>query len=280
MTTDRTSYAVKTQIDAMDHECWDVGILSNKGMMNKIWTTKELIANVLWLKRQNSLSAHIYIRPDNSLPHSTILLDDLKFDDIDRLKASGYQPAVVIETSPNNHQVWIRFLNSPMSTEERTVCAKTLAKGFNGDPNSADGKHYGRLAGFTNQKPKYRVNGLQPFVKVKEALGMTCDKEFVFVEQANQIQIKQGQNITIIQCASYSLAENEYLYLINNLLKKYPEPDFSRLDFMIAERMIAKGFSVESIEDAMKKLSPNITKRKIGHLDNYVRRTIVRAASS
>ncbi|WP_373870935.1 DNA-primase RepB domain-containing protein, partial [Aeromonas caviae] len=33
--------------------------------------------------------------------------------------------------------------------------ARRLAREYDADPASADSHHYGRLAGFTNQKPKH-----------------------------------------------------------------------------------------------------------------------------
>jgi hypothetical protein len=43
---------------------------------------------------------------------------------------------------------------------------------FGGDPSSADWRHFGRLAGFTNQKPSRRLpSGLAPFVLLREAAG-------------------------------------------------------------------------------------------------------------
>src|SRR5208283_981407 len=57
---------------------------------------------------------------------------------------------------------------------KRTISRKAtrLARRFLGDPASADWRHYGRLAGFTNRKEKYRrENGLFPFVLLHEACG-------------------------------------------------------------------------------------------------------------
>jgi hypothetical protein len=56
--------------------------------------------------------------------------------------------------------------------QARTVAAKILAERFGGDPNSADWRHFGRLAGFTNPKPQYRLpNGLFPYSQLKFALS-------------------------------------------------------------------------------------------------------------
>jgi hypothetical protein len=48
-----------------------------------------------------------------------------------------------------------------------------LAEKFGGDRGAADWRHFGRLAGFTNRKSKYRdgSTGLYPFVRLVEAGG-------------------------------------------------------------------------------------------------------------
>jgi hypothetical protein len=53
-----------------------------------------------------------------------------------------------------------------------TQAAKTSAGRFGGDPSSADSRHFGRLAWFTNQKPVRRLpTGLPPFVQLRESKG-------------------------------------------------------------------------------------------------------------
>ncbi len=50
------------------------------------------------------------------------------------------------------------------------MASKLLAKRYQGDDASADWKHYGRLAGFTNIKPQYAISlGLYPYVKINGA---------------------------------------------------------------------------------------------------------------
>jgi len=99
------------------------------------------------------------------------LIDDLTVEAIDRMKAEGFEPAVVVETSPNNFQAWLnhgRVLEAAMSTR----AAKELAERFGGDPSSADWRHFGRLAGFTNPKRERQLpSGLRPFVRLRSAAG-------------------------------------------------------------------------------------------------------------
>lgn len=49
---------------------------------------------------------HIYLRPSGS--HELSLVDDLETDAITRMKAEGFEPVVVVETSPRNFQAWLK----------------------------------------------------------------------------------------------------------------------------------------------------------------------------
>jgi hypothetical protein len=109
------------------------------------------------------------------------------------MRETGFAPAVVIETSPNNFQAWLqhgRVLEKDLST----ASAKALARRFNGDQGSADWRHFGRLAGFTNRKEKHRQpDGYFPYVRLIEAPGTEYPEAKRFlrqVEEALQAAIK------------------------------------------------------------------------------------------
>ena len=88
------------------------------------------------------------------------------------MKESGFNPAVIVETSPGNFQAWLKHPER-LSKEVGTAAARTLAEKFGGDRGAADWRHFGRLAGFTNRKAKYldASTGLYPFVRLIEAGG-------------------------------------------------------------------------------------------------------------
>jgi hypothetical protein len=102
------------------------------------------------------------------------------------LKEEGFDPAIVVETSPGNFQVWLNH-GEVLSKEISTLASRLLARRFLGDPASADWRHYGRLAGFTNRKEKYRgESGLYPFVLLHEASGRTYRRADEFLGEVNQ----------------------------------------------------------------------------------------------
>ena len=140
------------------------------------------IGNALsWLRRENAYGAHIYIRPSGA--HAPSLIDDLSADSLKRMKEAGFETAVTVETSPGNFQTWLnhgRVLTCALST----LAAKDLAGRFGGDPSSADWRHFGRLAGFTNQKPGRRLpTGLPPFVQLRQSRGGVYTAAPEFIEQ-------------------------------------------------------------------------------------------------
>ena len=61
---------------------------------------------------------------------------------------------MVVETSPNNFQVWLNHGRVLSDRFLSTLVARGLASRFGGDRGSCDWRHFGRLAGFTNQKER------------------------------------------------------------------------------------------------------------------------------
>jgi hypothetical protein len=69
---------------------------------------------------------------------------DRKGRAISRMKAEGFEPAVIVETSPYNFQAWLNH-GQVLEAATSTRSAKRLAERFGGDPSSADWRHFGRL---------------------------------------------------------------------------------------------------------------------------------------
>jgi hypothetical protein len=173
---DRTGNAVRGQIAAMGSEVFEIGLFkpdagpSEAVMMPRVWDQEALVRSIAWLRHQNRDGRNIYIRPKGE--HNLSLVDDLTREAVASMARTGFAPAVIIETSPGNYQVWMKH-SEQLTKEEGTAVARALAERFGGDRGAADWRHFGRLAGFTNRKEKYRDpdTGLHPFVKIVEANG-------------------------------------------------------------------------------------------------------------
>ena len=168
---DRTQIAVERMLGALDAPAYDLGVLSERGMLPGLanLVASGVMARIPLLKAHNARGAHIYIRPAGE--HRYTVLDDLSTESVERLAADGYEPCAVVETSPGNFQGWLKHAEVYPAAVS-TLVAQTLAGRYGADPNAADWRRFGRLPGFTNSKPKYRKeNGLFPYVLLRSCSG-------------------------------------------------------------------------------------------------------------
>jgi hypothetical protein len=173
---DKTTQAVQQQIAAMGAQAFEVGLFkpsaANEGravMIPRTWDRDTLIRSIPWLRLQNADGRNIYVRPKGE--HDLSLVDDLTAEAVRRMKATGFNPAAFVETSPGNFQAWLKHPRQ-LPRELSTMAARKLAEEFGGDLGAADWRHFGRLSGFTNRKGKYMgEGGLYPFVRLIEASG-------------------------------------------------------------------------------------------------------------
>jgi hypothetical protein len=187
---DRTNEAVTRQIVAMGGDVFEIGLYKPEGaghseppMIPRTWDMQALLKSIPWLRLQNRNGRNIYIRPRGE--HNLSLIDDLTAESIERMKAEGFHPALVVETSPGNFQAWLKH-SRILSRELSTAAARALAKEFGGDLGAADWRHFGRLAGFTNRKEKYEADGLFPFVMLRQANGLPYPEADRFIAQIEQ----------------------------------------------------------------------------------------------
>jgi len=261
-------------------------------MMNREWSAADVVQSLPWLKRMNAKGNDIYIRPAGE--HGLVLVDDLKPEKLAQMKAEGFEPAATIETSPGNYQAWVKLSDSPVTAEARQLIARELAKRYAGDLNSADSRHYGRLAGFTNRKPEHGRDGKQPYVLAHECTGKPAikaaealrqadewlDKQSAQKERQMRLQgIKEAVPMGHIGDAFQRDPVRVYQAQAQRLMQRYgAQADYSRMDWMIACDMAQSGrFSQQDIERGIRDGSPNIESRKSGHMEDYARRTAARA---
>ncbi len=294
---DRTAQAVQRQLHAFGVDRFDLGIRDgHQGkMMQRLWTPDEVLQHVAWLKRMNAQGNDIYVKPAGD--HGLVLVDDLPLEALARLKQKGFNPAIVTETSPGNLQAWLKVSPEPLEARPRTVLARGFAQDFGGDLHSADAQHYGRLAGFTNQKPnRLMTNGLHPFVLLREWSGQVMAKARDLLEKADHfldLQDARREQQTRLMAIHTAGVEKrapwgrktalepvaEYRRQAQGLETRYgPAPDWSKLDWMIAQSMVASGqYGVDDVERAILGGSPNLRTRKPGHLEDYAHRTATNA---
>lgn len=105
-------------------------------------------------RNRNSRDCDVYIRPARGQPASLVMLDDLSLDVASALTIGCAH--MLVETSPANHQLWLKTDRTLTEAERKAVQSALIAQ-HGGDIGSVSGEHFGRLPGFKNRKPKYSL---------------------------------------------------------------------------------------------------------------------------
>ena len=285
MAPDKTYTAVNRQLKGMGCELYEIGIRHiDLGMLNRVWNPSQIIKSLCWLKNQNKERSDIYIRPARSVPTRLVLIDDLNSSSIKELQSGPYKAAVIVQTSPNNYQAWVKLHENIPAQMLREV-ARFLAHKYNGDLNSADSAHYGRLAGFTNKKPKHvDSNGFSPFVLLESYNGTVCPSSIDLVysfansQRKETIYLHDSKEKYVIHTDKLKILIDWYYSFNENLQKKFgPKLDKSKADWIAAIEMFKKGYSQEIIENIIFDYSPDIKTRKGSATTDYVKRTVNKA---
>ena len=142
-----TRSQVRRQLAAMACDYFDIGILRPDGRMllREAWTVRQIEQAIQRLRRENARGAHIFVRPHGT--HALSLVDDLGVDTIARMTDAGFQPALVVETSPRNFQVWLnhgRTLDRDMSCQHRS---ESTSAHRSKNPSAGRGRQWSLVSG-------------------------------------------------------------------------------------------------------------------------------------
>ena len=245
---DRTTEAVRSQLAAMGCDRYAIGVRDPaRGMLTRTGSADEIVAGIGWLKAMNAQGNDISVRPVGS--SGLVLVDDLRVEALKELNRDGLTPAVVAETSAGNYQAWVRVSDGPLLPAIATEAAREVAGRYGGDPNSADWRQYGRLAGFTNQQPEHtRADGQQPSVRLREARGgdapaaaadvlAKAQERFEERLQASRsVPIPLSPREGVGGVARSSLGE-EYGERAARLCARYPDADRSWVDWTVGKAL-------------------------------------------
>jgi hypothetical protein len=283
---DRTRHAVKTQIDAMGCERFEVGLFNPEAtngspvMLPRVWDSDALLRSIAWLRKENREGRNIFCRPRGE--HNLSLVDDLSASAVAEMKRTGFQPALVVETSPKNFQAWLnhgRCLPRVLST----AVAKELAAKFGGDGGAADWRHFGRLAGFTNRKHKYydETNGLFPFVHIVDPSGRPYDESASFVQAVERkLAIQQEERTALSKHLSLTSAK------VASPLKAIEDfradgryaGDGTRVDLAYAVYALSHGLGPAEVDSAIRSRDlshKGSEKRQNDYVDRTIRKAVL-----
>lgn len=288
----RSAGAVKNQLRAMGCEKYDIGVRDRETgkMMNREWDQDRVMEAIPWLKRMNARGNDIYIRPARDEKHGLVLVDDIDGITIEEMKSCWHDPCCIVETSPKNLQAWVKMAFPPEGVLDRVrgEIGAYLASEYGADKNSADFRHYGRLAGFTNRKPQHESSyGQSPYCLLRDSNGKTAPNGPELIQRAEtviknrELATEKAHRFNAIRDykpSHFRNAEEEYKFQMQRLISRYEnEIDWSRADWMVCKSMLKSGYTPQEVGKAIFGFSPNIESRKSGHILDYVNRTVNKA---
>ncbi len=279
----KTSEVVSRQIAAMGSKTFEVGLFrpdatdgAGPVMIPRTWDVDDLIRSISWMRLQNLQGRNVYVRPHGE--HDLTMVDDLKRESIDRMFASGFKPAIVVETSPGNFQAWLKH-SRVLSREVSSSAARALADEFGGDKGAADWRHFGRMAGFTNRKLKYRsADGLFPFVRLHAAGGAIYAESDRFIERVETRLARERERTAQLRVLPPNPVRSQLQTIENFRMNSVYGGDGTRIDLAYAIYAFSHGAPGEQVK-------AEIRSRDLSHKGDekrqteYVERTVNKALS-
>ena len=281
---DRTLGQMRAQIRALGGTV-EIGIGNGRGaMQQRVITTADIERVAGYLRHSNARGSHIYVRPTESI--GLVLMDDVRRDTLDQLRRDGLAPAAIVETSPGNHQAWIRLSDKPIERDLASAAARDLARTYGTDERGAAWNHYGRLAGFTNPKPQYAGERGFPFSELRGSSGQVAERGAAVLDRARSAlelerTIERAHDLSRPSAperpaptapdpdpkASYDR--------VAALAPRDVAADRSRLDWRVATTLSREGRERDWIRSAIERGNDGIADR--GKSPGYVDRTVDKA---
>jgi hypothetical protein len=277
---DKTESAVRNMLTAIEAPLYDVGVLSDRGMLPGLdgIPAAAVLDRLAPLKYRNAHGSHIYIRPSGE--HRFTAPDDLHESSLARLSADGFTPCAVVETSAGNFQAWLKHPRV-FAKLLSTFAAQILAARYDADPSAADWRRFGRLPGFTNSKPKYRkLTGLFPFVRLHShsgqqyLMGEAFEQEITQLYEAREKEREARRSQSSLSPQRGPRLSNLSLERFRTSCKYQDRPAAADIAFCVAA--YANGMTEDRIERALDddylSRDPSTSKRAA-----YIRRTMEKA---
>ena len=293
-----TLHAIRTQLAAMPNDLYLVRLIHQRTRQafpgERLWTAQQLTgpATVRFLRARNCEGCDVYVQPYAGRQNAGYVLVDLdraRSTIMATMRAQGHDPCVVVQTSPGHWQAWLHLSTSPLEPAVATAAGKLLAAAYDGDLASTDWRHLGRLAGFTNQKPARRTSrGCGPWVKVVSAQAGLAARAETLLRSARALAESQASTASSVNSKwegsvpatlAASMAMEVYRACMErwHIHQRFPQPDWSIVDCWVARHLLAQHWSPTQVQEILRLASPQFPRRH-GNPDDYLRRTVARAA--
>lgn len=299
-----TGLAIRRQLAAMPHDLYLVRLIHQATHSafpgERLWTAAQLSreATIRFLRLRNREGCDVFFHPYAEDRNAGYILVDLDAADptvLERMRRHRLEPCVVVRTSPGHWQAWLHVSQAPLEPALASAVAKQLARTYAADLGSADWRHLGRLAGFTNQKPARRTpHHYPPWVTIMHArAGLASGAEgllqsaAVWSAQAQRALpgIGRGQTADDDPAAPPDIAPAAAIQIYRQYMQRwriaerFPQPDWSIVDLWVARQLLSLGTPAARVRAILQLGSPQFPRRH-GDPPDYLRRTLLRAAFS
>ena len=299
-----TVQAIRRQLAAMPHPVYLIRLIHHATRRafpgERLWTAAQLTsaATVRFLRLRNREGCDVYLYPYSEDRNSGYVLLDLDTASptvLEAMRQDGLEPCVVIQTSPSHLQAWLHLSRCPLQPAVATAVARQLARRYGGDLASADWRHLGRLAGFTNQKPARRTpRGYPPWVRILHARAALAPAGERWLQTAPTPPARAPHAPALSPSHSHqespeipapvSITPHQAVRIYQHymqrwhILARFPQPDWSIVDLWVARALLSQGTHLAAVRLILQLGSPQFP-RGHGNPHDYLRRTL-RAAFS
>ena len=230
------------------------------------WIVDPAPERIGYLKAENANGRHILMQPIDDSRY--LLADDLCWERICRQhRHSGnmWKPGrMVVETSPENYQVWIRCQRQ-LSLAEKRYWLKRMGSDPGADPNN----RWGRCPGFRNRKNKHRSpSGQYPLARL------------IWIDWSTEAQIPYAILEAPVPDALFSHQPQRVFVCRKNSICRsdYEKGGESETDFSYALALARRGYGEDEIRSRILSERTNWENHAGNRrIDLYLDRTIRRA---
>jgi RepB DNA-primase from phage plasmid len=295
-----TWQAVGRQLAAMPHDLYLIRLIHHTTRRafpgERLWSAAQLTnaATIRFLRLRNREGCDVYIHPYTEDRNAGYVLLDLDAGNpmvLEAMRGHGLEPCVVVQTSPGHLQAWLHISREPLEPALATAVAKYLARTFGGDLASADWRHLGRLAGFTNQKPERRTpRSYAPWVTILHARACFASRAEDLLQSATTPPAlapihRNPTQLPDDVVAPVPITQREAIQIYHHWIsrwrisERFPQPDWSIVDLWVARELLSHGRPPAQVRAILQFGSPQFPRRH-GNPQEYLRRTLTRAAFS
>lgn len=197
------------------------------------WTVSADTSSIAYLKAENANGRHVLMQPVNEAYY--MLADDLNFRLLQQHKncdGSWKNGRMIVETSPDNYQIWMRS-SRQLSLDEK----KFWLKKMHSDPGASPLNRWGRMPGFRNRKEKYRSNrNCYPLAKL------------IWVDWKYKAAVPMPYRPKTTNASVYLKTKTLSQKQIGICREDYEKGNESITDFSYALALAGRGYDVRTIE--------------------------------